>query len=71
MEVKFKRITKSMEIQDKNLEKLLSNYHLYPVDGYNLLTNDNKSVEVDGNNLPERMILSGEFILKLKEQNNG
>lgn len=65
-----KRITKEMLIQKSRLMKVLENYEIVPVD-YSIESPDTKKSykdTIDGP-LPDKMVLHGDFILRLKEEN--
>lgn len=65
-----KRITKEMLIQKSRLESILSKYDIIPHE-YTIESPDNKNSYKDTNEgpLPDKLIIHGDFILTLKENN--
>ena len=66
-----KRITKEMLIQKNRLEAVISKYDIIPSE-YTIESPENKKSYMDTSEgpLPDKLILHGDFILKLKEANN-
>lgn len=65
-----KRITKEMLIQKSRLESILSKYDIIPHE-YTIESPDNKMAYKDTNEgpLPDKLVIHGDFILTLKENN--
>lgn len=66
-----KRITKEMMIQQCRLEKIISKYDIIP-SNYTIESPENKKMYTDSDEgpLPTKLIIHGDFILKLKEDSN-
>ena len=67
-----KRITKEMFIQKTRLSNIMDKYDVIPHE-YKIEAPDSKRQynEIEGELLPERLVVHGSFILILKENNNG